>query len=66
MLVYFMFSVLAVFLFKDITSGEIINEYKNFASFLPSLMFLFAVSTGENWNDLVFDCNVLPPNCIQG
>ncbi len=58
MLVYFMFSVLAVFLFKDITSGVIIDEYKNFAAFLPSLMTLFAVSTGENWNNLVFDCNI--------
>jgi len=52
-LVYFMFAILGVFLFSEVNEGEIINEYKNFSAFWPSLFTLLAVSTGENWNILL-------------
>lgn len=52
-LVYFMFAILGVFLFAEVNEGDIINEYKNFSAFWPSLFTLLAVSTGENWNILL-------------
>lgn len=33
MLVLFIFSVLGVFFFQDLTSGNVIDEYKNFNTF---------------------------------
>ena len=64
-LVYFMFAILGVFLFSEVTQGDIINEYKNFSAFWPSLFTLLAVSTGENWNLLLYDLNKTPPNCVE-
>ena len=64
-LVYFMFAILGVFLFSEVRQGDIINEYKNFSTFWPSLFTLLAVSTGENWNLLIYDLNKTPPNCVE-
>jgi sodium leak channel non-selective protein len=29
-------------------------------------LLLFAISTGEDWNKLMYDCVDTPPNCIPG
>jgi hypothetical protein len=58
MLIYFMMSVLANFLFYDVIEGEILDpEYKNFKNILNSFILLFALSTGEDWNKVMFDCS---------
>ena len=57
-LIYFMMSVLGNFLFKNISSGDVLdNEYKNFRNFQNSFLLLFALSTGEDWNKVMFDCS---------
>jgi len=66
MLVLFIFSILAVFFFSAVTEGNVIDEFRNFKDFGNSFLFLFVISTGENWNMLMYDCNVTPPNCVQG
>ena len=43
-----------------------IDEYKNFNNFGQSFLLLFAISTGEDWNKLMYDCVDTPPNCIPG
>lgn len=55
-LVYFIFSVLGVFFFKDITSGSQIDGYMNYSNFTMSLMMMLRLSTGEDWPLVMFDC----------
>ena len=55
MLIYFIFSILATFLFKSITEGEIINDANNFNNFGMSMLILIRISTGEDWNYIMKD-----------
>lgn len=53
-----MFSVLGNFLFAKVISGEVIDDkIKNFTNFTNSFLLLFALSTGEDWNKVMFDCS---------
>ena len=54
-LALFIFSVLGCFLFKNITTGVIINENNNFNNFLNALLILFRCLTGEDWPTIMFD-----------
>ncbi|CAD8122811.1 unnamed protein product [Paramecium sonneborni] len=54
-LVFFIFSILGVFLFQDIKTGEIINDVTNFQDFHHSFEILFQCSTGEDWHKVMFD-----------
>jgi hypothetical protein len=65
-LVYFIFSVLGVFFFKDITSGDMIDDYMNFTNFSMSLMMMLRLSTGEDWPTVMYDCMNTDPDCIPG
>ena len=68
MLIYFMMSVLANFLFYDVIEGDVIDpDYKNFRNILNAFILLFALSTGEDWNKVMFDCSRdKQDGCIQG
>jgi hypothetical protein len=67
LLILFMFAVLGVFFFSEITEGDIIDkEYKNFRNFGSAYLTLFAIATGEDWNKLMFDCVDTLPNCTVG
>jgi hypothetical protein len=64
-LIFFMFAVLGNFLFKDVTGGDVINETKNYGDAMNAFLFLFALSTGEDWNKVMFDCSRTPEDdCI--
>jgi hypothetical protein len=63
MLIFFMMATLGVFFFADIKEGEIINRFKNFETWDDAFLLLFAISTGEEWNLLMYDCWKVPPNC---
>ena len=63
-LVYFIFSVLGVFLFKDITSGTQIDGYMNYSNFTMSLMMMLRLSTGEDWPMVMYDCMNTKADCI--
>lgn len=67
-LIYFMLSVLANFQFNNITGGDVIDpDYKNFKNFFSSFVLLFALSTGEDWNKVMFDCSRTPEDdCVEG
>lgn len=67
-LVYFLFSVLSVFLFKSITYklNQVTNPLTNqqiigiqydigFENFLQAFLTLFRISTGEDWYRIMFD-----------
>ena len=52
-----MLATLGVFFFKDIEEGEVIDpQFKNFKTFGDGFLLLFAISTGEDWNKLLYDC----------
>jgi len=54
-LVYFIFSILGVFLFGDITRGVVIDDVNNFKDFHHAFLLLFRCSTGEDWYKVMFD-----------
>jgi hypothetical protein len=65
MLIYFIFSILATFLFKSITEGAIIDENNNFQNFGMSMLLLIRISTGEDWNYIMKDTmNTEDDKCI--
>lgn len=55
MLIYFIFSILATFLFRTITEGNIIDDHNNFSNFGMSMLLLIRMSTGEDWNSVMQD-----------
>lgn len=65
-LVYFIFSVLAVFFFKDVTSGEQIDDYMNFSNFGYSMQMMLRLSTGEDWPNVMYDLSNEEDDCIPG
>lgn len=66
LLILFMFSVLGVFFFNQLSEGDVINDYKNFKNFSNAYLLLFAIATGEDWNRLMYDCLDTPPDCVKG
>ena len=64
MLIFFIMAVLGNNMFFDVKSGDVISEYKNFTNFHMSFQLLFSISTGEDWNRIMYDCMRLPPDCI--
>jgi hypothetical protein len=70
MLIYFMFSVLAVFLFQNVTESDpgydleqLMPGYRNFNNFQEAFLLLFVLSTGENWPLVMYDTRRSAPNC---
>ena len=59
-------ATLGVFFFSTITEGEIIGRFKNFSTWDDAFLILFAMSTGEEWNLIMYDCSRVPPNCTEG
>ena len=64
MLIFFIMAVLANTMFYQVTSGDVIGEYKNFNTFHQSFSLLFSIATGEDWNRVMYDCMRLEPDCI--
>ncbi|GMH60361.1 hypothetical protein TrRE_jg11189 [Triparma retinervis] len=55
MLLYFIFSVMAVQLFATVGFNNNYNEDANFRDFWTAFMTLLRFSTGENWNGFMHD-----------
>ena len=66
MLIFFIMAVLGNTLFLDVKEGNVIDDYKNFTNFHQSFSLLFSISTGEDWNRIMYDCMRLEPNCESG
>lgn len=66
MLALFIFSILAVFFFSEVKSGNFMGPYRNYEDFGQSFLTLFVIATGENWNGLMYDCLNTPPGCTPG
>ena len=55
-LVFFIYSVLGVFMFSNIKQGDAIDSWTNFSNFGYAMILLFRCSTGEDWYKIMFDC----------
>ena len=62
-----MFAILGNFIFAGVKSGEVVNPYKNYGNFKNAFFFLFALSTGEDWNKVMYDCSRdKTEGCVEG
>ena len=53
---FFMFAVLGNSMFASIIVGEVIDsDVKNFKDTLNSFFLMYALSTGEDWNVIMYD-----------
>lgn len=64
MLIFFIFAVLGYTMFFNIYEGDVIDEYKNFTNFHMSFSLLFSISTGEDWNRIMYDTMDTSADCI--
>ena len=53
-------------MFNQVKQGSVISEYKNFTVFDRSFLLLFSISTGEDWNIIMYDCYRTLPDCTPG
>ena len=65
-LVLFMFAILGCFMFEEVRSGEVVDDYVNFKNFLYAIMTLFKCSTADDWNKIMRDHSKYRPNCEPG
>lgn len=63
LIVIYIFAILGVILFKNVTEGEQIDDYNNFSNVGSAMVLCFKMITGENWWSVMFDCYKLPPYC---
>ena len=66
MLIFFIMAVLGNTMFNAVAYGNVISPYKNFSNFHSSFSLLFSISTGEDWNRIMYDCMDTGPDCIPG
>ena len=66
MLIFFISAVLGNTMFFEVTEGDSIDEFKNFTNFHQSFSLLFSISTGEDWNRIMYDTMRVPPDCVPG
>lgn len=67
MLVYFIFSVLSVFMFNGIIEGDILDPvFMNFQNFGQAMIINIRMSTGEDWPTIMYDTMNTSDDCISG
>ena len=70
MLILFVYAILGVILFGNVSRNGVLNDTINFESFPAAALTLFVVATGDGWTDirdalakprtLDFDCKENP------
>ena len=61
MLFFFIFAVLGNVLFEAVIEGEdVVSDQKNFIRFFEAFLLVFATTTGEDWNKVMFECGRQP------
>ena len=55
-IMFFMFAVLGNSMFADISVGDVVDSgFKNFKDVVTSFFLMYALSTGEDWNVIMYD-----------
>ncbi|KAG8230126.1 hypothetical protein J437_LFUL010618, partial [Ladona fulva] len=65
-LLVFFYALAGTILFGTVKYGEGIGRRANFGSPVTGVAMLFRIVTGEDWNKIMHDCMVQPPNCTPG
>lgn len=56
MIVFFIYAVMGVFMFQRIVRGSVIDgNFMNFRNFGNAILMLFRISTGEDWDAVMYD-----------
>lgn len=63
-LLFFIYSVLAVQLFALVEYNGDYSEHGNFRTFWGAMLTLFRFSTGENWNGFMHDMTIPMDGCV--
>ena len=66
MMIFYVYARAGASLFADVKYGQFINEFANYKSVTNAMMLHFRLITGENWNGIMSDCLVQPPDCTEG
>jgi hypothetical protein len=66
LLFFFIFAVFGRFCFQTVESGDVIDDIKNFKDFHRSFFLVFATTTGEDWNKVMFDVGKTGDECVKG
>lgn len=66
LLIFFIFAILGVFIFHNVKSGNVIDDYVNFNNFGNAMIMCLRVSTGEDWPSIMFDTMNTESDCIPG
>ena len=61
MLVFFIYSILGVFILHTVKDGEVLDDYTNFNNFGLAMMTLLRIATGEDWHLIMYDYMVEIP-----
>ncbi|OMJ71655.1 hypothetical protein SteCoe_30075 [Stentor coeruleus] len=56
-LIFFIYAVVGVNLFGTVMTGNIIGPFTNFNNFGNAMILLLRCSTGEDWFNIMYDCN---------
>ncbi len=60
LLLLFVFAILGVNLFSEVTTdGDFITKHANFQTFFQALLLLFRCVTGESWNGIMHDAMIV-------
>jgi hypothetical protein len=62
-LILFMFAILGSFFFRNIKQGKILSDEMNFKNFGSSMLMVFRMCTGEDWNNIMYDCMRTEDDC---
>ena len=62
-MVLFVYSVIGMQMFSTVKFGDQLSSHNNFRTFGSSMLLLVRCLTGENWNVVMKDCSVQPPDC---
>lgn len=62
-LVQFIYAALGVTFWGRVRFGVELVEQNSFQTFSLALLVLFRISTGEAWQQIMWDCQVQPPDC---
>jgi len=66
-MVFFVYAIVGMIVFASVEQSEFraINRHNNFQNFGNSLLLLFRCATGENWQQIMADCDLSPPEQCQ-
>ena len=66
-LIYFIYAILGCYLFNNQPYiGQFVSDWFNYSNFGFAMLLLFKNSTGEDWNNFMFEFARTDPNCAAG